>query len=246
MPHQHYFYAPNADPDATRITIEGDDAHHAIRVARVRQGDPVTVFDGVGTTWECRVFDFSKTELTVEVETSRKTDRPSPTLTVCIGAPQSDKAVEEFMRRATELSVAKVVIFRAERSQKAPRIRDKWKRVAIEAAKQCGQTWLPGIVVAKDVESVCAEVPAQRFILSIDDDVPPVHIAHADTALLIGPEGDFSPEEYVWAEQHGWTRWSIGPTVFRTEIAATYAAAIVQYEWGRLGDRIGPDEAGGR
>lgn len=236
MAHVHRFYAPELRGPSAQYTLTDEEAHHAARVARVREGDQVVLFNGQGEQWTGCTESVDKRTVAIALEEHTQVDRTAPSLTLCAAMLDVDKTTETIIRRATDLGVSRIVFYRAERSQKQAGIRDKWRRLLVESAKQCGQLWLPTLEAVPNIEAL-EGIPAQRFILSLDDAPNPFRSAlnEEDAAILVGPEGDFTERERAYAIDDGWRPVSLGDTVFKADVAVIVAAAIIQYEWGHLG-----------
>lgn len=205
-----------------------DEAHHGLRVLRLQKGELVTLFNGKGTEWRGHVEHCGKRELIVHVEEERHVARPSPRLTLAMGWLMKDKAIEFIVQHGTEAGVDRFCFFHADRSGRAPRMNEKWNRVAIEACKQCGRLWMPEFIVKGDLADTIAGWRGKLLLAVQSAKAVPIAqaVAEEDILILVGPEGDFSEEEFRWALQVGAVPVSLGNTTFRSEMAAL-AAAIV-------------------
>jgi 16S rRNA (uracil1498-N3)-methyltransferase len=233
-----------------RIVIEGEDAHHAVRVLRLRPGERVTVSDGAGAVAEGVVADAGKT-LIVDV-TARRTVAPqAPRLTVVQGIPKTGK-LDLVVQKLTELGVDEIVPLRTERSiSKIDRDAkvDRLRSIAREAAKQSRRAWLPVVrdpitvedaaaddegatrgdgMAPREVTLVLHEEAAARMLGALPDEAP------GRVTLVVGPEGGFSQKEIALLERRGFLV-SLGPQILRTETAALVAAALILGHYGRIG-----------
>lgn len=236
MPHVHRFYVESAADGATEILLSDEEAHHAIKVVRVRDGETAAVFNGQGREWLGTVARVGKHAVSVRITSQR--DEPTPTpLTLRCAWLHRDKAVEEIIRRGTELGVTDFVFFEAERSQGSPKQKDKWTRLAVEACKQCGRLWLPTFVTADRVLDDWTAGDGTAMIATAERDPVPVRSQDVTgpVTLFIGPEGDWTDGELAEVLARGAQPISLGTTVFRAEVAAITAATIIQYERGVLG-----------
>ncbi len=244
----HRFYLP---PEACRepvLKLTGREAHHAARVLRVQRGDRVTVLDGAGGEYLCRVRELGRREVTLEVLESRRAPPPAFELTLLQALPKS-RAFDLVLEKATELGVRRIVPLVTARSVSRPgpaetRAKlEKWRLTLIEALKQCGAGWLPCLDAPSGVEAFLAR--GERFDLQWVASLQPGaehprcslvrYRTQAGTpprsvAVWIGPEGDFTPEELRAIESAGAIAVSLGPRVLRTETAALYCLAVLDYE----------------
>ena len=121
-----------------------------------------------------------------------------------------------------------------------PKTGPKWERHAIETCKQCGRLWLPKFDILPDLDALLADTAGDTLIATATCD--PIPLAEALTGgpitVLVGPEGDFTNDEVAQAMEKGAHPISLGATTFRSEEAATLAAALIRYELGGLGPLI--------
>ncbi len=237
MPHVHRFHLPELDFEAREAILDGEEARHALKVVRLRAGEPVVLFDGRGGESRGRVARLSRDHVAIEVVENRRVERASRRVTLLQAWLKRDKSIEEIIRQGTALGVSHFEFFRADRSERIPLEDDKWRRIAVETCKQCGRLWLPDFTVRTDLR----EVLRSRFdsLLIADMEGPGVPLARAvgegHVAVLIGPEGDLSREEWTLARAHGAQSISLGTTIFRSEVAAVVACTLILYEIGVLG-----------
>jgi 16S rRNA (uracil1498-N3)-methyltransferase len=192
----------------------------------------VELFDGRGRTLGGTVRVEGKRTVLVQVDREEQTPRPATTLTLLQAWLNHDKAVDRIIRDCTALGVTEFRFFRARHSERAPRRPERWEQIAIESCKQCGRAWLPTCHAAAGLEEALSGLAGT--ILVATKDLPPKPLRQTirgrNAALLVGPEGDFTEEELALARQHGAEALSLGAATFRSEVAATVAAALILYE----------------
>ncbi len=237
MLHLHRFHVSEDTPESGEITLSGVEAHHARRVVRLRAGDRVALFDGAGRDFRGVVTETAKDVVRVAVESVQHVPPPAPALDLAMAWLHKDKALEEIVRRCTELGVGRFVFFRAARSGRAPRIPQKWRRLVIETCKQCGRLWLPNFDVCQTMTEAVEQAQGDRLVAAIDTPPAPLHqaLTGGDATLLVGPEGDFTPGELAAALAADFQPVSLGPYTFRAEVAAVVAATLVRHYQGALG-----------
>jgi 16S rRNA (uracil1498-N3)-methyltransferase len=240
MAHVFRFYISPEMVCTGEIALPPEEAHHAIHVIHVKRNDMVVLFDGQGREIQGTILEVGRREVTVARIAEKRIPKPRAQVAILQGRLLREKCTEFVIQRGTELGVAHFCFFRAEHSEKAPRWNAKWPRMAIEVCKQCGRSWLPTFAVAPDLEA--AVRPAQGAVLIATTHATPTPLRQAlsqeNAAILVGPEGDFTPEELRRAQALGAVPISLGSTTYRSEIAATLAAALVLYELGELGPRV--------
>lgn len=237
MSHIHRFFVSSNSLSSPQTTLTGDEAHHALRVVRVREGDRVILFDGQGREIDGFVTGATRHEVCVRHEQERCSPPPSRHLTILQASLHREKSVEYLIQRGTEIGVHEFAFFPARRSERRPRENDKWQRYAIEACKQCGRNHLPVFRVFADLGSALDSLPGT--ILAATNHLEPTPFQalsdSREAILVIGPEGDFASEELDLLHTRGARAVSLGSATFRSEVAAVLAASLVLYEWGLLG-----------
>lgn len=222
MSHPHRFFAPDITADMAEIVLPDEEAHHALRVARLREGSPTAVFNGEGL--ECMgVLRRQGARGAVVVVRQQYTHPPQRVaVTLAVGGLHREKTQEEIIRRAAELGVSRICFWRAEHSQRPITATARWRKTAVETCKQCGRGYLPRLGVAPSLDAFLASYNGPVLIAATNAaSEKPTRMTVADRlALLVGPEGDFSEGELEAANAKGATPVSLGPYVYRTETAA--------------------------
>jgi 16S rRNA (uracil1498-N3)-methyltransferase len=235
---------PDVPGACSVITLDPDETHHAIRVLRLRPGDPISVFDGKGREWDAVLLSSSRSGATIRTEAERR-GRVDPVLPVTLfQAICRPERMEWLIQKGTEVGLTEIRPFVALRSEvDAPseeRLR-RYRRVALEAAKQCGRRIVP--VVAEPVRTLPPPPPETRgLLLSLGPGARPlaervVGPAPGAAWIAVGPEGGFEPKEAETLEASGWISTDLGPRTLRTETAGVIAAALVLHAWDDLGRR---------
>ncbi len=236
-----FFLRTGAGRGETLVLDEGD-SHHAARVLRIGEGDPVEILDGGGRILRGRVVEVGKRATRVEVLAVRNVSAP-PRVGLAASLIKG-KAMDFLVQKATELGVARLHPLSTERSvvrvtedEGPARVAD-WTRTAVEACKQCGNPWLPEIEAPATLAVFLKGRGAGILLVaSLRSDALPVRRALAGTAapaggvtLVLGPEGDFSPDEEEALRAAGARPVSLGPLVLRAETAAIAGLAVIQSE----------------
>jgi len=245
-------FLPPADWDDAsvghRLPLAADTRHHLSRVLRLRPGDRVTLFDGVGREAEVRLASGPGSGMEAEIEALHQRPRlPGPALTLLVSSLKADK-LEWVAQKATELGVDRLQPVETERAVVRPsaasarRRHERLQRIVQEAGRQCGRAWLPELGPTAPLE---AALQAHRGlgIVLWEEAAVDGRLRHRLEAagtpeavtVLVGPEGGLSAPEIERVESHGFLRASLGPTILRAETAAIAAVALVGAHYGRLG-----------
>ena len=260
--HRFYISPENWDPRA--LILRDAEAHHARDVLRMKRGDRIVVFNGRGREVTAEIVDLGRDEISLRKLQEAAT--PPLRCRMILGqAIPKGKNMDLIVQKAVEIGAAEIAPLISERTivdldaKEAEQKRDKWQQIAIEAAKQCGQNWLPVVHAPRKLNDFFVSVelgvsPASgtgarrarqdselRLIGSLQPDA--LHLKsllseyrerHGDrpqsVLMMVGPEGDFTPAELALAKTHGCRPITLGPIILRVETAAIYCLSVLSYE----------------
>jgi len=220
-----------ADPlGPGEYVLTGSEAHHLTTVRRFAPGDHIVLFNGDGHDYPAEILSANKRTVTLNVLAQVAVDRELPfPLVVGSALPKGDRA-DFLIEKLTELGVARFVPLVTARSvvQPKPAVVEKFARAVIEASKQCGRNRLMLVDPPQNWNAFVSrtDLPALRLVLHTGPELPNARVS-GGSAVAIGPEGGFTPEEIAQAIKKGWTAVSLGPRVLRVETAAIAAAALL-------------------
>jgi 16S rRNA (uracil1498-N3)-methyltransferase len=233
-----------ADAWGNPAVLQGDEAHHCVRVMRKKAGDRVILFDGGGREAEAVIRQATKSGVELEMVAERRVATLYPEIEIAVGVPKG-KTFELILQKAVEMGVSRIhpllsdqgnVRFHEEESR-AKQL--KWDRVVLEACKQCGQNFLPQVSVPRSVEGYLGQAREGegRFVAALIPEARPFREVLAPrndlrgVGLMIGPEGDFSKEQYGIILDAGFAPVDLGNLVLRTETAVFAMLAAVRYQF---------------
>jgi 16S rRNA (uracil1498-N3)-methyltransferase len=235
-------YHPTVAGEGAEIVLDLEETHHAIRVLRLRPGDPVSVFDGRGREWEAVLVSSDRGGAAIRTG-AEMTDLIDPTLPVTLfqGLCRPER-MEWVIQKGTEVGLHAIRPFAARRSEvdapSAERLR-RYRRVALEAAKQSGRRFVPDV---SEPLSGLPLPPSGVLALLLDggpEATPMVERLARQRPesvwLAVGPEGGFEPAEVAALVTGGWWLTGLGPRTLRTETAGVAAAALVLHAWDDFG-----------
>jgi len=225
------------DLSGDRLTLRGDEAHHALHVLRLSIGDEITLFDGRGLRATARITGVSGESLVAEV-LHREAESSTRVLIIATAIPKGERA-DWLVEKCAELGVAEMVPLLCDRGQVSPGAGKlaRWRRKADEAAKQSGQsrsmTILEPMALLAALEAFASGGPAwygapgaTRTLAQAIDECAAGDAASRGASIWVGPEGGFSPDEVALLERSGVLAVSLGGTILRVETAAVAAAAV--------------------
>jgi 16S rRNA (uracil1498-N3)-methyltransferase len=217
-------------------------AHHAARVLRLRSGDTVTLFNGMGGEYAACITAIGKHDVTVAIERHDPVERESPLQVTLIQAVSSGERMDHTIQKAVELGVARIVPVESERSvvrlkgERAEKRVAHWQQVVISACEQCGRNRIPEVrmISPLDVWLAAEGNDALRWALlpGADTALRDLSRPQRPIELLVGPEGGFTEAEAVAARRAAYQPVRLGPRVLRTETASPALLAAVQALWG--------------
>jgi 16S rRNA (uracil1498-N3)-methyltransferase len=247
MPDFRAFCQPAA-AEPTELTLSPEESHHLIAVNRARAGDTVVAFDGRGHEWICELASERKNAAVLKVRFQQKLTPLPYEITLGQALPKG-QFMDAIVRKATEIGVARIVPLESERTQvhldadRSDRKIEKWHTAALEAAKQCGNAFVPEISPVQnaaafmesargyDVKVIASLHPGAKSLKNV---LLSFHAQHSrgprKVLCLVGPEGDFTPAEMSLSQSAGFEPITLGPLVLRCETAAAYALSILSYE----------------
>ena len=242
------YLAPNLWNDAVPRLDEAE-SHHLRRVLRYEEGDSLRVFNGLGCEAEATIAAFEGKRALLSMETPVQSPVPACAISL-VQSVIKGKNMDLIIQKAVEIGVAEIVPLLTERTIARPdraeceRKCEKWRTLAVEACKQCGQNFLPAIssIISPREYLQGSGLPELLLIASLQSDARHLKKILADysslcggarvrrAAVMIGPEGDFSPAEIALAIECGAKPLSLGSTVLRSETAAIYGLSILAHE----------------
>jgi len=225
--------------------ITGRDAEH-IRVLRMRPGESLTICDGMGTDFKCRLIRSDRDEAEAEIlDIVECPAEPSVFVTVLCGLPKGDKT-DFIIQKCVEAGASEIVFFYSERCITKPDTADKkldrWQRIAEEAAKQSGRgiipqvKWLPSYVDALDC-AIKSELQLFMYETGERETLSSALSGSADVksaAIITGPEGGFEKYEADMARACGMHICSMGERILRCETAPVVALTALMFASGNL------------
>ncbi|MDP3891098.1 16S rRNA (uracil(1498)-N(3))-methyltransferase [Nocardioides sp.] len=221
----------------TRVAVEGDEAHHAVAVRRLRAGELVVLTDGRGRSVTGAVSSTGKRVFEVEVREVGLADPPSPSFTVVQAIPKGDRG-ELAVEMLTEVGVATMVPWAASRSiavwrgDRVAKSLTKWRTTAREAAKQARRSWFPEVSDLRSTAEV-AQLLATADLAVVLHEEASVPLAEVEVpprgtvVVVVGPEGGISADELDAFTGAGAVPVRLGTEVLRTSTAGVAAVAAL-------------------
>ena len=242
----HRFHLPAENWESS--TLPPDESHHCVNVLRLETDERVTVFDGSGREAAAVILEANPKGVTMGVSAATKTPRPPCSITLAQAIPKG-KNMDLIVQKAVELGASVIAPILSDRTvvqldaAELEKKRAKWREVALEACKQCGQNHLPVVsepsppkefferAERSELMLIASLQPDARSLKSILADFVSAHSRLPRSAtVMVGPEGDFTPAELSLAKSNGCIPVTLGPIILRTETAAIYCLSVLAHE----------------
>ena len=227
------FYAPQIT--LPQYTLSEEESRHAIKVLRLKVGERLHITDGAGNMHLCEVVSDSAKHCVVNVvESISEFEKRPYSLTMAVAPTKNIDRYEWFLEKATEIGVDHFVALETDHSERRVVKPEREEKVITAAVKQSLKAYHPTFEDMVPFKTfVTREFGGRKFIAHCGDAVVGKSYlastldAGQDAVVLIGPEGDFSPEEVRLAVENGFEEITLGTQRFRTETAAVMAVAMV-------------------
>lgn len=234
------FHFSGVLPQDGELALPETIAHHALRVLRLREDEPLVLFDGLGGEVEARLVIRGKHGF-ARLGARRAIERESPLQLVLVQCLASGDKMDWIVQKAVELGIGAVIPLQAERSvlrlngERADKRRAHWQQVAVAACEQSGRNRVPDVSA---LQSLAAYLEGARAVTKLilapggALKLSAVPRPQAELHLMVGPEGGWSEGELAACAAAGCEAIGLGPRILRTETAGLAAVAALQALWG--------------
>lgn len=233
------------------VTVTGDDAVHISRSLRMREGEHITVCDMQKIEYDCELIGFSDDSVTAKVISSHPSDTEPPyTVRLYQALPKSDK-LDTIIQKSVETGAHVIVPFESQRcvaridsdAKKEAKKLERRRRIALEAAKQCGRGCVPTVEMTMSFGEMLKDAAESELVLFFYEGDGTVSlrelleskyekgIAPESISVIIGSEGGFSLREVEMAKEAGCRICGLGKRILRCETAPSFALACLTYNF---------------
>ena len=230
----HRFYCPDI---ADTLTLGEDDSKHCVKVLRMGEGDTIEVVDGNGNLYTCRISLAHPKRCAVElVESVKQSPHWGHQIVLGIAPTKNLDRMEWLVEKCVEMGVDRIIPLRCHNSERTVLKTERLKKIMVSAMKQSLKATLPRLDEITPIDKVLAEpFDGVRFIAYCDEMLPRdqrstiagTYMPGRNVMVLIGPEGDFSPEEVRSACDAGFVPVTLGESRLRTETAGMMAVGFI-------------------
>lgn len=231
------FYEPNLEPNINEIYLNEEESKHAVKVLRLKTGDAIHLINGNGYLFEGHLVDTQKRSCLVKIERSLFKKRPFPHIHLAISPLKNRTRLEWLVEKATELGVNRITWVNCEHTERHKLRMDRLSHIMVSALKQSLRFYSVTIDEPVEFEDLfkgeLANYQSQRLIAHCTGEpkTPISEIpASPEYKILIGPEGDFTKNEIIFALENDFKPVSLGDFRLRTETAALMSISLLQFK----------------
>lgn len=244
MPHRHRFYISPQNILNNVVLISQPGYHHIVDVLRYKECNKIGLFDGKGNEYTGKIESINYRDKSVKILLEKVCKEEVGRPLILVQGLVKSTSMDAIIQKATELGVTHIYplitknsVIRLESKEEFKKI-GKWQRITEEASKQCDRNWLPYVDkiwnLDKALDSlgwiekriICTPSGKGKKLKEIPDGNP------GSTAIMIGPEGDFTVEELDLVCSKGWIPVHLGETILRAETAAMAVLGAISYKFG--------------
>ena len=235
MKETRFFYVP----DAEKLTeLPAEEANHAIKVLRLKEGDELMLMDGKGSFYRAEVTLVSNHHCMYRiVERQPQQHQWEGRVHLAIAPTKMNDRIEWMAEKATEVGIDELSFLNCQFSERRNLKTERIKKIVVAAVKQSHKAWMPIVNELKPFRQfISRQTPGHRYIAHCYNEVPRVNLfdelcrldASEDALVLVGPEGDFSIDEVRYAVSQGFVSVDLGKSRLRTETAGLSAVMMMQ------------------
>lgn len=236
MGHLFYFYHPTEELEGDEIVIEGEEAHHAVKVVRIRPGEKLCFINGKGKKWFCEVSGISSGKLKAKLIKTIKEEQKSKKFTLIFPWLSKDDSIEVLVTMGTEMGIDEFRFYQAERSIRPIKNASKVEKWVIQSCKVTGRSIFPEIKFFKDLESALKDFGGLLLVAVGSENAKPLtSIQILDyCGLIVGPEGDLTEREIEISLEAGAVMVHLGARTLKSETAGLLGSSIILMKQGNF------------
>lgn len=227
-----FFYNEHILPSQSQLALDEDNSRHIVQVLRMDVGEQLIITNGRGSLFTCCISNAHRKKCEVSIQAVQEVAPPATAVSIAISPLKNSARFEWFLEKATEIGVSQIIPLLCKRTEKDVLKPARLQSILISALLQSRQAWLPVLWPATKFKDYIHAVPqnSTRLIahcleqekLSLSHPLP-----SGEVCMLIGPEGDFTPDEIAYALEQKFAAVTLGHTRLRTETAGIAAAALL-------------------
>ena len=226
-----YFYEPTVPSSGTHFTLSEESSKHCIQVLRMKAGELLQLTNGQGLLYTASIVSEDKKKTVVLLQEPVHTDHPAKNIHIAISLLKNAGRFEWLLEKATEIGVRVIQPLITKRTEHTRFRADRMNSIVISAMLQSQQSWLPVLQEPVGFEEIMSQPPVAQQLIAYCGEGHKYLIKElpfsSETRMLIGPEGDFTEDEFQQALKNNYRAVELGETRLRTETAGIVAVALL-------------------
>ncbi len=228
-----FFYKEDLLATSIEVVLDEATSKHIVQVLRMQNGEQLQLTNGKGILFTAAITDNNRKRCTVSIIQKSEIANRQSKITIAISPVKNNTRFEWFLEKATEIGVSEIIPLVCTRTEKTVFKFDRMKSILVSAMLQSQQCWLPVLHEPTKFNAlVKSSAQQQKFIAHCIDEIKRSlsdlnNESLSSKIILIGPEGDFTPDEIELALQNKFSAVSLGETRLRTETAGIVAATLL-------------------
>lgn len=226
-----YFFEPAVSFSQTHFQLSEETSKHCIQVLRMKSGELLELTNGKGGLYTASIAQEDKRHCTVVIEKETIVPAPEKQISIAISLLKNTSRFEWFLEKATEIGITEIIPLICARTEHTRFRFDRMQQILVAAMLQSQQSWLPVLHEPVKLPSYIAKATQPQKLIAHCEENQKTSLAGIKTEnnslLLIGPEGDFTPQEITEALNKGFVPVSLGNTRLRTETAGVVGATLL-------------------
>jgi 16S rRNA (uracil1498-N3)-methyltransferase len=234
-----FFFSPDLFQQTKTLLLDEANSKHAVQVLRMQAGETLQLANGKGVIATAKIIKADKKKTEMEVEVMSYKPLAFSRKAIAISLVKNAARFEWFLEKATEVGITEIIPLICQRTERQLFKKERWEQILVSAMLQSKQVWMPvlhePVALKKWLENenlIASDPYQQRFIAHClpNEKTPFSSILQKerDALILIGPEGDFTPEEIEQAVGKNFLPVALGETRLRTETAGIVAAVLMK------------------
>ena len=219
------FYDPRIQISDKTFQLSEEESKHICRVLRLKENDSIEILDGLGRIFSCSIILADPKKCQVKVQFFKEDTPPAYDLHIAIAPTKNMDRIEWFVEKATEIGITEITFLSCKNSERTKINEERIQRILVAAMKQSKRSFLPKL---NGLQAFSTFVESHKNgLIAYCGEVDKVSLKSVfqsvDCPILIGPEGDFNPQEVTHALENGYKIITLGENRLRTETAAMVA-----------------------
>lgn len=228
-----FFYEPTIAVTNHPFVLSESTSKHCVQVLRMREGEFINLTDGLGNLFSAKIISADKQKSVALIEKTSFTEAPANKISIGISLLKNADRLEWLFEKVTEIGIAEIFPTICKRTEQQRFKTERMQQILVSAMLQSQQCWLPILHTPIEIKKLISQANhPQKIIAHCEPDQKKAlkDLAPSnDCLILIGPEGDFSPDEIAEALNHQFIPVSLGNTRLRTETAGLVSITVLAY-----------------